>query len=134
MNTYRKNFTKRAPDNLVAGLRPVMEAVQAGREVEKVLMKTGLDGDLARTLIALLHERHIPIQHVPVEKLHSLTPNHHQGVVAFTSLIPYVDLEEVVVRVMERGETPLLLLLDGVTDVRNFGAIARSAECAGAHA
>jgi 23S rRNA (guanosine2251-2'-O)-methyltransferase len=69
-----------------------------------------------------------------VEKLHSLTSNHHQGVVAFISLIPYVDLEEVVVRVMERGEAPLVLLLDGVTDVRNFGAIARSAECAGAHA
>ena len=134
MNTQKKYFTKKAPENLIAGLRPVMEAVQAGREVEKVLMKTGLDGDLARTLIALLHERHIPIQHVPVEKLHSLTPNHHQGVVAFTALIPYVALEEVIARVTERGAAPLVALLDGVTDVRNFGAIARSAECAGAHA
>ncbi|MDR0691764.1 MAG: hypothetical protein LBF69_01860, partial [Prevotellaceae bacterium] len=128
MNTHKKHFKKTAPGNLVAGLRPVIEAVRAGREVEKVLIKTGLDGDLFRTLLDLLHERHIPTQFVPVEKLHSLTPNHHQGVVAFTSLIPYVDLEEVVLRVLERGETPLVVLLDGVTDVRNFGAIARSAE------
>jgi 23S rRNA (guanosine2251-2'-O)-methyltransferase len=134
MNTHKKYFKKKSPENLVAGLRPVIEAVQAGREVEKVLIKTGLDGDLARTLLDLLHERHIPTQFVPVEKLHSLTSNHHQGVVAFTSLIPYVDLEVVVMRVLERGEAPLVVLLDGVTDVRNFGAIARSAECAGAHA
>jgi 23S rRNA (guanosine2251-2'-O)-methyltransferase len=134
MDTHKKYFKKKTPENLVVGLRPVMEAVQAGREVEKVLVKTGLNGDLARVLLELLRERHIPVQHVPIEKLNSLTANHHQGVVAFTSPVPYADLEEVVVRVIESGEVPLIVLLDGVTDVRNFGAIARSAECAGAHA
>jgi 23S rRNA (guanosine2251-2'-O)-methyltransferase len=132
----RKKYPKKAktPDNLVAGLRPVIEAVQAGRKVEKVLLRTGLDGDLFRTLLELLHERHIPTQFVPAEKLHSLTANQHQGVVAFMPLIPYAELEDVVTRAVERGAAPLVLLLDGVTDVRNFGAIARSAECAGAHA
>jgi 23S rRNA (guanosine2251-2'-O)-methyltransferase len=134
MDTHKTYFKKKTPDNLVVGLRPVIEAVQAGCEVEKVLVKTGLNSDLARMLLELLQERRIPFQYVPVEKLHGLTANHHQGVVAFISLIPYADLEEVMARVMERGEVPLVVLLDGVTDVRNFGAIARSAECAGAHA
>jgi 23S rRNA (guanosine2251-2'-O)-methyltransferase len=74
------------------------------------------------------------MQHVPLEKLNALTQKNHQGVAAFASLIEYANLEETVIGVIERGETPLVLLLDGITDVRNFGAIARSAECAGVHA
>ena len=111
-----------------------MEAIQAGREVERVLIKTGLESDLFRQLLDLLQERNIPYQFVPIEKLNSLTPATHQGVAAFISLIPYVSLEEVVEKMTTSNETPLFLLLDGVTDVRNFGAIARSAECAGVHA
>jgi 23S rRNA (guanosine2251-2'-O)-methyltransferase len=134
MNTHKKEFQKKAPDNLIVGLRPVLEAVQAGQEVEKVLVKLGFSGDLARTLLDLLCERQISVQYVPVEKLNGLAGGHHQGVVAYAPLIPYANLEELLAGVIARGETPLLLLLDGVTDVRNFGAIARSAECAGAHA
>ena len=146
MQNYDKQFSqqpnkkpffkprKPAPENLLFGIRPVMEAVQSGREIDRVLLKKGLDGELAQDLIALLDEHKIPVQHVPFEKLNALTQKNHQGVVAFASLIEYANLEETVIGVMERGDAPLLLLLDGVTDVRNFGAIARSAECAGVHA
>jgi len=125
---------KPAPENLLFGIRPVMEAIQSGREIDRVMLKKGLGGELAHELLALIGEHQIPMQHVPLEKLNALTQKNHQGVVAFASLIEYANLEETVIGVIEKGETPLVLLLDGVTDVRNFGAIARSAECAGVHA
>ncbi|MDR0413985.1 MAG: RNA methyltransferase, partial [Prevotellaceae bacterium] len=125
---------KASPENLLFGIRPVLEAVQNGREIDRVMLKRGMDGELAQQLVALLEERGVPVQRVPAEKLNALTQKNHQGVVAFASLIAYADFEEVVIGATERGEAPLLLLLDGVTDVRNFGAIARSAECAGVHA
>ncbi|MDR3296694.1 MAG: 23S rRNA (guanosine(2251)-2'-O)-methyltransferase RlmB, partial [Prevotellaceae bacterium] len=133
MNTFYKP-RKPAPDNLLFGLHPVMEALQSGREVDRILIRRGLDAELSLQLRTLAAERQVPVQQVPVEKLNALTQKNHQGVVAFASLIEYANLEEVVIGVMERGDVPLLLLLDGVTDVRNFGAIARSAECAGVHA
>ncbi|MDR3366945.1 MAG: 23S rRNA (guanosine(2251)-2'-O)-methyltransferase RlmB [Prevotellaceae bacterium] len=125
---------KPTPENLLFGVRPVAEALQNGREIDKVMLKRGLEGEAAQQLLALLEERGVPVQRVPIEKLNALTQKNHQGVVAFASLIEYANLEEVVIGALERGETPLVLLLDGVTDVRNFGAIARSAECAGVHA
>jgi 23S rRNA (guanosine2251-2'-O)-methyltransferase len=124
----------KTPENLIIGIRPIIEAVQAGREIERVLIKAGLEGDLFKSLLELLHERNIPTQFVPIEKLNSLTVASHQGVAAFVSLISYATIEDVIIHIMEQGEAPLILLLDGVTDVRNFGAIARSAECAGVHA
>jgi len=135
MNRSIQPFASAAQQpQLIVGLRPVIEAIQAGREIERVLVKTGLDGDLFRSLLELLHARHIPIQYVPAEKLNSLTTANHQGVAAFIPLIPYADLDHIIIDVTEKGGVPLVLLLDGVTDVRNFGAIARSAECAGVHA
>ncbi|MDR3235741.1 MAG: 23S rRNA (guanosine(2251)-2'-O)-methyltransferase RlmB [Prevotellaceae bacterium] len=135
MNHSTQSFASAAQQpQLIVGLRPVIEAIQAGREIERVLIKTGLDGDLFRSLLDLLHARHIPIQYVPAEKLNSLTTANHQGVAAFIPLIPYADLDNIIIDVTEKGGVPLVLLLDGVTDVRNFGAIARSAECAGVHA
>ncbi|MDR2813462.1 MAG: 23S rRNA (guanosine(2251)-2'-O)-methyltransferase RlmB [Prevotellaceae bacterium] len=125
---------KASPANLLFGIRPVMEAIQNGREIDRVLLKRGMEGEMAQQLATLLEERQIPVQRVPLEKLNALTQKNHQGVVAFASLIEYANLEEVIIGAVERGETPLALLLDGVTDVRNFGAIARSAECAGVHA
>jgi 23S rRNA (guanosine2251-2'-O)-methyltransferase len=110
-----------------------MEALKAGRAVERVLFKHGLEGELFRELQGLLAEHKVPVQFVPIEKLNSLTHVTHQGVVAYLPLIEYADLATVVAGVVERGERPLVLLLDGITDVRNFGGIARSAECAGVH-
>jgi 23S rRNA (guanosine2251-2'-O)-methyltransferase len=129
-----KKHSKKTPDNLIIGIRPVMEAIQAGRNMERILIKSGLEGDLFRSLLTLVQQHNIPHQFVPIEKLNSLTPASHQGVAAFVSLITYADIAEIIGQVKERNETPLVLLLDGVTDVRNFGAIARSAECAGVHA
>ena len=121
--------------NIIFGMRPVIEAVQSGKQIEKVMMRQGLEGELFRELQNLLKQRNIQIQWVPVERLNRATKNmNHQGVVAFIASIEYADLETVLNEVIERGENPLVLLLDGVTDVRNFGAIARSAECAGVHA
>ncbi len=122
---------------LIYGLRPVIEAVKAGKEIDKIFIQNGLQGKLFFELKALLaqSESRIAQQWVPIEKINRLVgQNNHQGVVAQLSLIGYQDLESVIEGVNERGEQPFLLMLDGVTDVRNLGAIARSAECAGVHA
>ncbi|MDR0295043.1 MAG: 23S rRNA (guanosine(2251)-2'-O)-methyltransferase RlmB [Prevotellaceae bacterium] len=128
-----KYLKKNTLPNLLIGIRPIMEAIQAGRQIERVLIKTDLDGDLFRSLLELIQKHNIPFQFVPIEKLNNLTSATHQGVAAFVSLITYADMEAIIGQITERNETPLILLLDGVTDVRNFGAIARSAECAGVH-
>ena len=119
-------------DNLVFGIRPVAEAIEAGRQIEKIYMRKGADGQLISELRDLCFRHRIRIQEVPIEKLNHLTRGNHQGVVAQIAAIDYVELSDILERVPE-DETPLIVVLDGVTDVRNFGAIARSAECAGAH-
>ncbi len=118
--------------NIIFGIRPVAEAIEAGRQIEKVYFKKGADGQLLVELRDLCRREHISSQEVPGEKLDYLTRGVHQGVVARMAAIGYVDLQDMLDSVPE-GETPLLVLCDGVTDIRNFGAIARSAECAGAH-
>ena len=124
----------RDKQDIIFGLRPLIEAINAGKELDKVLIKKGLSGDLSGELMAMIRSAGIPFQLVPVEKLNRITRKNHQGVVAFVSIISYSPVEEIVQQVFEKGDSPLLLILDGVTDVRNFGAIARSAEVAGAHA
>jgi len=116
---------------LLYGMRPVIEAIESGRELEKIMLQKGLKGDLASQLKRIARERYIPVQQVPLEALNKITRKNHQGVVAYVSAVTYVDLEEVLMRVFEEGRTPLVLVLDHITDVRNFGAIARTAECAG---
>ena len=118
--------------NILFGLRPIIEAIEAGHEFEKIYLKKGADGVLLNELAALCKARHIRVQWVLVEKLNHLTRSNHQGAVGVTSAIDYVDVHEMLDNIPE-GETPLIVVFDGVTDVRNFGAIARSAECAGAH-
>lgn len=123
--------------HLVYGLRPVMEAVKSGREIDKIYIQSNLQGKLFGELKVLLAQRGrtIVCQYVPLEKLDILVGRqNHQGVVAQLSLIEYRDVEQVLEETEQRGKTPFLLMLDGVTDVRNLGAIARSAECAGVHA
>lgn len=119
-------------ENLIFGIRPVAEAIEARREIEKLYIRKGADGPLMQELKDLIARHHLRYQEVPVEKLNRLTKGNHQGVVAQTALIAYATLEDILERVPE-DETPLIIAFDGVTDVRNFGAIARSAECAGAH-
>lgn len=126
---------KFANKGLIYGARAVMEAMEAGREIDKIMIKSGLDSELRQDVFNAARSAGIPLQTVPVEKIERVVRGaNHQGVLAFASLVPNADLEEVLVQVQERGETPLLVALDQVTDVRNLGAIARSAECMGAHA
>ncbi len=122
-------------ENIIFGVRPVIEAIEAGRQIDKVMVKKGADGIGVQHLRELCRTRKIQVQDVPIEKLNRLVRGgNHQGVVAQASAVEYADIAEVVAEVQERGETPLIVVFDGVTDVRNFGGIARSAECAGAHA
>ena len=116
------------------GIHPVIEAFASGREKDKVLIKKGLTGERVKELMDMIRQSGTPYQLVPVEKLNRITRKNHQGVIAFAALVSYSPVEEIVQQCFERGEIPLILALDGVTDVRNFGAIARSAEIAGAHA
>jgi len=121
-------------NHFIFGIHAVLEALDAGRDLDKVLGKRGGGSELMKKLLLSLRERDIPVQQVPVEKLNRVTGKNHQGVVAFLSQISYVDITSLLPMVFESGEDPLILVLDGISDVRNFGAIARSAECAGVHA
>jgi len=115
-------------NNLIFGIRPVVEAIEAGREIEKLYIRKGAEGQLMTELRDLCLRHRVRVQEVPVEKLNRLVRGNHQGVVAQIAAIAYVQLDDIL-----EDETPLVVVFDGVTDVRNFGAIARSAECAGAH-
>ncbi len=113
------------------GIRSVIEAIHSGKEIEKVLVKKGLQGELFEELIETMKEANISWQTVPVERINRATRKNHQGVIAFVAAITYQDMENCLIDVFEQGKTPLVLVLDGITDIRNMGAIARSAECAG---
>ncbi|MEM1123472.1 MAG: 23S rRNA (guanosine(2251)-2'-O)-methyltransferase RlmB [Bacteroidota bacterium] len=121
-------------NNLVFGRHPVVEAIQSGKTVDKVLLQQDAAGAMAREIRQLCKERMIPLQMVPKERLNRFARGNHQGVMCWLSLIEYQKLADVLPAIYEKSEVPLILLLDGITDVRNFGAIARSAEVLGAHA
>ncbi len=119
--------------NTVFGIRPVVEAIESGKHIEKIYIKKGAEGQLMMELRDLCYRHKLRVQEVPIEKLARLArKGNHQGVVAQISQIEYVTVDDILERVPE-DETPLIVVFDGVTDVRNFGGIARSAECAGAH-
>lgn len=113
------------------GMHPVLEAVKAGKKFDKVMLKKGLEGPQFRELLILLQNNEISYQFVPVERLDRVVRGSHQGVIAFISNIEYANLEEMVEKALASSPNPILVLLDGVSDVRNLGAIARTLECAG---
>ncbi len=119
---------------MVFGIRAVMEAIDSGKEIESLFVQRGLAGALLQELKQLLKQYDVSYQQVPVEKLNRITRKNHQGVIAVISPITYQRVEDIVPMIYEAGEVPLLLLLDQITDVRNLGAIARTAACAGVHA
>ncbi len=121
-------------NDYIFGIRAVIEAIEAGRSIDKVLIRKDLGSELGHELLALIRERGIVAQRVPVEKLNRITMKNHQGAIALLSPVEYSRLEYLVPLFYEEGKSPLLLLLDGLTDTRNFGAIARTAECAGVDA
>lgn len=119
---------------MIFGIRTLIEAIQEGKEIDKVFIQKGLKGDLYPELYELIKERNVPYSLVPIEKLNRFTRKNHQGVVAFISSITYHNIEQLIPVLYEEGKTPFILVLDRVTDVRNFGALARTAECAGVDA
>lgn len=126
-----KNRRNEHDENLIFGTRAVIEAVNAGKEIDKIIIQKGLSNQLYSELRKAIKDLDIPIQIVPPEKINRITGKNHQGVLAFLAQITYYETEDLLGQVFEKGKVPLVLILDRVTDVRNFGAIARSADCAG---
>lgn len=127
-----KNFMKEK--EMIFGIRAVIEAVEAGRDIDKVLVKRELQGELFKELQSVLQQYEIPMQKVPLERIDRITRKNHQGVIAFTSAVTYQKLEQIVPWLYEEGKNPFIVVLDGITDVRNFGAVARTCEVAGVDA
>lgn len=118
-------------NNYLFGMHPIFEALASNKDIDKVMIKKGLASDRVNSLIKILEEREIPFQFVPVEKLDKITKGKHQGVIATLNIKSYTPLSDAIESALEKSKAPLILLLDGVSDVRNFGAIARTSECAG---
>jgi 23S rRNA (guanosine2251-2'-O)-methyltransferase len=120
--------------DLVFGIHAVTEAVRSGKEIDRLLVRKDMQGEQLRELMTLLGERNIRCQRVPPEALNRITRKNHQGVIAFIAAVTYYRLEDVIPAIFEAGKDPFIVVLDGITDVRNFGAIARTCECAGVDA
>lgn len=118
----------------IFGIWAVIEAIEAGKEIDKILVKKDLASDLADELLKVARDNRVVVQKVPVEKINRITRKNHQGVLAFLSAVTYYKLEHLVPQLYEDGRVPFVVLLDGITDVRNFGAIARTCDCAGVDA
>lgn len=121
-------------NDYIFGIRPVIEAIEAGRDIDKIFVSKELHSDVARELLGKAREMHVLVQRVPPEKIQRITRKQTQGVLAILSAVTYHRLDHLVPELYEAGLMPFVLILDGITDVRNFGAIARTAECAGVDA
>lgn len=115
----------------IFGIRAILEAIEAGKSIDKVLIRRDIGGDLAKELLEKVREYDIVVQRVPMEKLNRITMKNHQGAIAIVSPVGYHKLDNIIPALYEEGSTPLAIVLDGVTDARNFGAISRTADCAG---
>jgi 23S rRNA (guanosine2251-2'-O)-methyltransferase len=120
--------------DFIFGIRAIIEAINSGKQIDKLMIRSGLKGELIQELMPLVREFQIPFQYVPNERINRVTMKNHQGVLAFISPIEFQNIENILPSLYERGKNPLFVVLDKVTDVRNFGAITRTAECAGADA
>ncbi len=118
-------------ENQIFGIRAIIEAIQAGKELDKVFLHKDAQGDLMRDLLKVLKSNKVNFTYVPIEKLNRLTDKNHQGAVASIAPVSFYDLETLISSVLESGKTPLFLILDQISDARNFGAIIRTAECTG---
>ena len=118
-------------DQYIFGIRAVIEAIQSGKEIDKLLIKKDINGELISELFEVVKAYQVPVQRVPIEKINRITRKNHQGVLAFLSAVTYHKIENVAPMLYEEGYNPFVVILDGVTDVRNFGAIARTCDCAG---
>ncbi len=131
-NDYKVRRPKQS--EMIFGIRAVIEAIDAGKVLDKVLIRRDLGSQLAKELLQKLQGLPTPVQRVPAERLSQYTDKNHQGVIAFLSPIDFIRIEDLVPALYEQGKTPFLMVLDGITDMRNFGAIARTCACAGVDA
>jgi 23S rRNA (guanosine2251-2'-O)-methyltransferase len=129
-----QNYTRKERTDIIYGIHSVIEAIKADRELNKILIQKGIQKEVFNDLRAALTGKHFQLQFVPAQKIDSLTTGNHQGVVAFVTPIEYQSVEALVDKWLEEGQKPTILVLDRITDVRNFGAIARTAECEGVDA
>ncbi|MEM1135088.1 MAG: 23S rRNA (guanosine(2251)-2'-O)-methyltransferase RlmB [Bacteroidota bacterium] len=131
-----KNFKSRVVNNpsLIYGIHSISEAIEAGKEIDKIFIQRGLKNETFKIISLDANRLGIPVTQVPLEKLNKLTRKNHQGIIASLSAISYANLDHIVSELYNAGKEPFILLLDRITDVRNFGAIARTAECSGVHA
>ena len=114
----------------IFGIRAIIEAIKSGKQIDKLMIRSGLQGELIQELMTLVKEMQISFQYVPNERINRVTMKNHQGVLAFISPIEFQNIENILPALFEAGKNPLFIILDKVTDVRNFGAITRTAECA----
>lgn len=121
-------------ENIIFGIHPIIEAIKSGKEIDKIYIQQDIQGQGLTELRNVIKKSKVPFSHVPVQRLNKYTQGNHQGVIGFISPITTQDIEAVVIQLFEEGKVPLILILDRVTDVRNFGAITRTAECLGVHA
>lgn len=134
MENSRRPQRAKENNEFIFGIRAVIEAIKAGKDIESIYIQRGLTGGVILELKTLLKEVDAPVHNVPIEKLNRMTLKNHQGVIAVVSAITFQKIEDIIPLIYEKGEVPLVLILDGITDVRNMGAIARTAACAGVHA
>jgi 23S rRNA (guanosine2251-2'-O)-methyltransferase len=131
----KKNYPKRPrTDQVIYGVHAVSEAIEAGKDIEKVIFQNNVHGEWVPRIRKKLSEMNFPMQFVPSEAMNRIVKGNHQGIAAFLSPIQYQAIESIIPGIYEAGEAPLILVLDRITDVRNMGAIARTAECCGVHA
>ena len=119
------------PKDFIFGIRAIIESINSGKELDKLLIQKGLSNELIKELVKTARDHGIPFTQVPIEKLNRITRKNHQGAIAFLSAVRYASLDNIVDETFQKGKEPFFIILDRVTDVRNFGAIARTAECAG---
>lgn len=133
LHSFYKN-KQRPEKDMIFGVRSVIEAIQSGKEIDKILLRRDMTNELTRELFQAMVGKEVPTQKVPVEKLNKITAKNHQGVIAFISPVTFQRIEDIIPGIYEEGRMPFIVVLDGITDVRNFGAIARTCECAGVDA
>ena len=134
MKNFRQQQHRPKKSTLVIGRKAIIDAMQSGKQLERIYMQTTIHGEVIDEIKKLADQNLVPINKVPVEKLNSFNISNHEGVVAVISKIQYQNLQDVISFIVEKGEVPLFLILDGITDIRNIGAIARSAFCFGVNA
>ena len=127
-------MNKENEKNYIFGIRPIIEAIESGKTIDKLFIQKGLHNDLFSILWKIVRLKRINYKHVPIEKINRLTKKNHQGVFAFISPIDFFKIEDIIPEIYESGKNPIIIILDKITDVRNFGAISRTAECAGVDA